>query len=170
MLTGSGTVISDDPQLTVRLEGQGNEQSGSQPLRAVIDRRGRIKASARLFAAPTVSPVLVFGRERPQGLPPEVGFEPSGSHDWTPEAVLEALRGRGVGSVMLECGGQLAASFMVAGLIDRVEWFRAPLMIGGDGLPALGAFGLTDLAEAPRYRLETVARLGPDLHETYVRA
>ncbi len=170
VLTGSGTVISDDPQLTVRLEGQGRKDVGKQPLRAVIDRRGRIPASARLFAAPPVSPVLVFGRERPRGLSAAVEFEGSAETYWTPAAVLEVLGGRGVESVMLECGAELAASFMAAGLIDRIEWFRAPLIIGGDGLPALGTFDLTDLAEAPRYRLETVARLGPDLHETYLRA
>jgi|GEM_PF-2228242 len=138
----------------------------AQPLRAVIDRRGRIPASAKLFA----SPVVVFGRARPADLPATVEFKASGEVDWTPQAVLEVLGGRGVGSILLECGAELAASFMAEGLIDRVEWFRAALIIGGDGLPALGPLGLTVLAEAPRYRLETVARLGPDLHETYLRA
>jgi diaminohydroxyphosphoribosylaminopyrimidine deaminase / 5-amino-6-(5-phosphoribosylamino)uracil reductase len=166
VLTGSGTVISDDPQLNVRLEGDGLKQ----PVRAVIDRRGRVPPTSKLFTASSPAGVIVFGRARPEGLPDGIRFEASGAEDWTPVTVLQRLAGEGIGSILLECGAGLATAFLREALVDRIEWFRAPLVIGGDGWPTLGALALSGLDAAPRFALHSVARLGGDLHETYLRS
>jgi diaminohydroxyphosphoribosylaminopyrimidine deaminase/5-amino-6-(5-phosphoribosylamino)uracil reductase len=70
---------------------------------------------------------------------------------------------------MIEGGGQLAASFVRAGLVDRIEWFRAPILLGGDGLPCIAALGLETVANAPTYERVGVREIGVDLWESYVR-
>jgi diaminohydroxyphosphoribosylaminopyrimidine deaminase/5-amino-6-(5-phosphoribosylamino)uracil reductase len=70
---------------------------------------------------------------------------------------------------MIEGGGQLAASFVKARLVDRVEWFRAPILLGGDGLPALGVLGLEKVVDAPTFVRTRVKEVGADLWESYVR-
>ena len=71
---------------------------------------------------------------------------------------------------MLEGGGQVAASFLSHGLVDAVEWFRAPIVLGDEGRPAVAAFVLKDLAAAPRFRRTGVEPRGDDLWERYERA
>ena len=71
---------------------------------------------------------------------------------------------------MIEGGGQIAASFIARGLVDAVEWFRAPIVLGDEGRPAVGGFVLKDLASAPRLRRVSTETLGEDLWERYERA
>jgi diaminohydroxyphosphoribosylaminopyrimidine deaminase/5-amino-6-(5-phosphoribosylamino)uracil reductase len=75
----------------------------------------------------------------------------------------------GVKSMMVEGGGQLAAAFVRAGLVDRLEWFRAPVLLGGDARPCLGELGLEKLLGAPTYQRVSVKEVGVDLWESYVR-
>jgi diaminohydroxyphosphoribosylaminopyrimidine deaminase/5-amino-6-(5-phosphoribosylamino)uracil reductase len=84
-------------------------------------------------------------------------------------AALKALGGRGLNAVMVEGGGRVAAGLLREGLVDRLVWFRAPRVIGGDGLPAVAGFGLEHLAEAPDFGLVSAERAGEDLVETYRR-
>jgi diaminohydroxyphosphoribosylaminopyrimidine deaminase/5-amino-6-(5-phosphoribosylamino)uracil reductase len=72
-------------------------------------------------------------------------------------------------AVMIEGGGQVAASFLSEGLVDAVEWFRAPIVLGDEGRPAVAAFVLKDLASAPRFRRVAVQPVGDDLWERYER-
>jgi diaminohydroxyphosphoribosylaminopyrimidine deaminase/5-amino-6-(5-phosphoribosylamino)uracil reductase len=71
--------------------------------------------------------------------------------------------------MMIEGGGQLAAAFIRANLVDRIEWFRAPILLGGDGRPCLGNLGLASLADAPAFQRTSVRELGLDLWESYAR-
>ena len=75
----------------------------------------------------------------------------------------------GIASLLIEGGGTLAASFIREGLVDEIAWFRAPILIGGDGLPALAALGLSNLGEASRWRAIATERIGVDVLDTYVR-
>ena len=72
-------------------------------------------------------------------------------------------------NVMIEGGGQVAAGFLSAGLVDRIEWFRAPIVLGDEGRPAVGDFVLQRLADAPRFRRVDVQAIGDDLWERYER-
>jgi diaminohydroxyphosphoribosylaminopyrimidine deaminase/5-amino-6-(5-phosphoribosylamino)uracil reductase len=69
--------------------------------------------------------------------------------------------------LLVEAGGRLDAGFFRAGLVDRVVWFHAPMVIGGDGIPAAQGFGVNALDQAPRLRRVGVQQVGPDLMETY---
>jgi diaminohydroxyphosphoribosylaminopyrimidine deaminase/5-amino-6-(5-phosphoribosylamino)uracil reductase len=82
-------------------------------------------------------------------------------------AVLAALAGRGVTRVLAEGGARLAASLMRDNLADRIEWFRAASIIGGDGIPALQGFGLEHLAGAPTFERLSVRQCGADVVESY---
>ncbi len=172
VLTGAGTVAADDPLLTARPGGVAAEP---QPVRVILDSRLRTVASAKIFKA---GPVLVYASdpdtERAAALA-EAGAEvvtvPAGAAGRPDlEAVLADLGGRGIGSVMIEAGAVLAASVIEADAVDRIEWFRAPMLIGGDGLPVIAPLGLETLGAAPRYSRVEVRACGPDLWESYQRA
>jgi diaminohydroxyphosphoribosylaminopyrimidine deaminase/5-amino-6-(5-phosphoribosylamino)uracil reductase len=85
------------------------------------------------------------------------------------KAVVEALADEGMTRLFVEGGGQVAASFLRCGLVDHLEWFRAPMVIGGEGRPAVGALALSGLSDAPRFRRVDVRVLGDDMWERYER-
>jgi diaminohydroxyphosphoribosylaminopyrimidine deaminase / 5-amino-6-(5-phosphoribosylamino)uracil reductase len=140
---GVGTVVSDDPQLTVRPPAPA-PRPGRQPLRVVFDRSGRTPAGARVRdgAAETL-------------ITPE-----------PPAAVLGRLYERGVVSVLLEGGPTLAGAFWAAGLIDKVIGYVAAVLLGSGRYPAIGAAGIDTIAAAPRLRLDDVTRFGDDVRLT----
>ena len=86
------------------------------------------------------------------------------------EPALAALAAVGIVRILVEGGGQVAASFLRAGLVNRIEWFRAPILLGSEGRPCLGALAIGALAAAPRFRRVSVEALGSDLWERYERA
>jgi diaminohydroxyphosphoribosylaminopyrimidine deaminase/5-amino-6-(5-phosphoribosylamino)uracil reductase len=63
----------------------------------------------------------------------------------------------------------VAGAFLRCGLVDRIEWFRAPVVLGAEGRPGIGALAVSELAEAPRFRRTEIRALGVDLWETYER-
>lgn len=175
VVVGSETVLADDPLLTARLD----PMPAKQPLRVVADSRGRIPASARLFSTLETGPVAIATLETTdldaKGWPSKRGLQfwmlpaGEGSTSISLPAMMESATRAGVTSMMIEGGGQLAAAFMRANLVDRIEWFRAPLVLGGDGRPCLGNLGLETLNAAPKFDRTSVRELGPDLWESYVR-
>ncbi|MFI4988624.1 MAG: RibD family protein, partial [Alphaproteobacteria bacterium] len=82
---------------------------------------------------------------------------------------LAELGKRGITRLLLEGGSQLAAAFLSEGLIDRIAWFRAGAVFGGDGLPAAAAFGVGEIASAPRFKRLSLTPCGPDTLECYAR-
>ena len=72
--------------------------------------------------------------------------------------------------MLIEGGGQVAASFIAADAVDALEWFRAPILLGGDGRPCVAALTMAQLSDAPRFRRLAVKPLGDDLWERYERA
>ncbi len=77
------------------------------------------------------------------------------------------MKRRGVDTLMIEGGGQVAASFIAAGLVDTLEWFRAPILLGGDGRACVAALSLANLADAPKFRRLSAEPVGDDLWERY---
>jgi diaminohydroxyphosphoribosylaminopyrimidine deaminase/5-amino-6-(5-phosphoribosylamino)uracil reductase len=173
VIVGSETVIADDPLLTARLD----PPPERQPLRVIADSRGRVPATAKLFSTLEMGPVAIATLETTdldarwpstQGLQFWMLPAGEGGSISLPELLNSAQRA-GVSSLMVEGGGQLAAAFMRAGLVDRIEWFRAPIVLGGDARPCLGSLALANLASAPTYERTSVREIGPDLWESYER-
>lgn len=175
VMVGAGTAVADDPALTCRLPGL-EERS---PVRIVVDGSLRLPLTSRLVATAGDVPTWIVCREDADPVRMK-GFEAAGvellrvAPDDTgrPDlgAALRALGDRGVTRLLVEGGGVLAAALLRAELIDRLLWFRAPLLLGGDGLPAIAGFGLEHLTEATRLVRTSVEEVGDDLLETYARA
>jgi diaminohydroxyphosphoribosylaminopyrimidine deaminase/5-amino-6-(5-phosphoribosylamino)uracil reductase len=84
-------------------------------------------------------------------------------------AGLALLAARGITRVLAEGGGQLAASLLSAGLVDRLEWFRSASVVGGDGTPAVAGWGIDRLADAATFRRTGLRGAGDDVWESYER-
>jgi diaminohydroxyphosphoribosylaminopyrimidine deaminase/5-amino-6-(5-phosphoribosylamino)uracil reductase len=158
VLVGSGTALADDPRMTRRLG-----RAAGPILRVVVDRRLRLSPAARLFAE--AGPVLLYTEAPPEGAQAlaAAGAEVVRLAAATPQAVLADLASRGVQSVLVEGGGEIAAAFVAAGLFDRVAALVAPVLLGGTGAPGpRGGAGVERLAAAPRLDALAVRRRGPD--------
>ena len=162
ILVGVETVLHDDPELTARVPGRAVDQ----PLRVVLDSRLRTPATAKLAGENTL--ILTAAPPAPVGAAQVRQVE---AEDNRPSisAVLRALESVGVASLLIEGGGQVAASFLRAGAVDRLEWFRAPLLLGAEGRPCVAALALAKLADAPKFRRLGAAPAGDDLWERYDR-
>jgi len=173
VLVGSGTVLADDPLLTVRTV----PLPEAQPVRIVADSAARTPVNGRLVQSVGLGKVVIAAVQ-PEGWRVEA-LAAAGAEVWrcgdmqgqvSPERLLDRCEAQGIGSVLLEGGGKLAASFIRAGLVDTIAWFRAPILIGGDGLPVVAALGLSEMADAPRWRTVATEAIGDDVLETYVKA
>ena len=170
MLVGIETALADDPELTVRLDGY----DGPQPARVVLDSRQRLHCTARLVQTARAVPTYVVTTTpaSPELLACGVKvLTVEAVGDGRPElqAALEALKREGLERVLVEGGGQVAGAFLRCGLVERIEWFRAPMVLGAEGRPGIGALAVSELAAAPRFRRTEVRTVGDDLCETYER-
>ncbi len=165
VLVGSGTALADDPELSARREGR----VVHRPARILVDSRLRVPVSARLYQGAPETPTVVLARRGARGTKAR---EASGARVLPVRAAhagidlrrgLEALGGLGLTSLLVEGGGKLAAALLRAGIVDELLWIQAPMLVGGDGLPALGPLGLERLSNAIRLSGARRRRLGPDL-------
>lgn len=174
VMVGIGTARADDPELLARTE----PPPAKQPARVILDTEFSLQPGGRLFASLDRAAVIVIGADDADGKRRAVlegagartlgvGRGPAGIDA---EAALTVLMGAGIGSVFAEGGGQVAASLIAANAVDRLEWFRAPIVLGAEGRPAVAALALARLAEAPTWRRMALRELGPDLWESYERA
>jgi len=139
ILVGSGTVLTDDPQLTVR-DGDGN-LADRQPLRVVLDRRHRTPTDARVLDNAAETLVLDTAVVR---------------------FALKALFDRGVRHVLLEGGPTVAGAFLEAQSVDEVVAYLAPKLLGA-GPHAVGHAGISSIDEAVTLEIDDVSRLGEDV-------
>jgi diaminohydroxyphosphoribosylaminopyrimidine deaminase/5-amino-6-(5-phosphoribosylamino)uracil reductase len=172
VLTGVGTILADDPLMTAR---PGGTHAARQPVRAVLDTRLRTPPGCALL---TQGPAVIFHGEAAPASAIKA-LEARGARCVERKArpsgvdivhVLEWLASESPSNVLIEAGGRVAASAIRARIVDRIEWFRAPVLLGGDGLPAMAALGLETLAAAPMFRLTDTSACGADIRETWKRA
>jgi diaminohydroxyphosphoribosylaminopyrimidine deaminase/5-amino-6-(5-phosphoribosylamino)uracil reductase len=142
-------------------------ETGADPLRVVLDSRLRTPPFARLAKPGT----LIITTREPHAVGEAEVVQVAGDAQNRPtiEAILELLYARGVRNLMIEGGGRVAAAFVTAGVVDAIDWFRAPILLGGDGRPGVAALSLARLANAPKFRRLAVEALGDDLWERYER-
>ncbi len=168
IMVGTGTVLADDPQLTCRLPGLAHRS----PVRVVVDRHLRIPSTTRLISDARIVPTWVL--TLPSADPARrqaflcagatvIDIDPGFDGKGSPAAALAALGERGITRLLVEGGGQLAAAFARAALIDRLVWVHAPMLIGGGGIPAIAEFGLDALSEAPSFERLSTETVGDDV-------
>ena len=174
VMVGVGTAIADNPDLTCRLPGLADRS----PVRVVMDSHMRLPLDSRLVAGAGATPTwliaLADGPSARRAVLVEAGVrviavaaDSSGRVDVA--AALTALGTAGLTRLLVEGGGDLAASLLRAGLVDRMVWVRAPMVIGGDGVSAVAELGVSALADAPTFEPVTVDRVATDLLETFRR-
>ncbi|WP_332768289.1 RibD family protein [Phenylobacterium sp.] len=170
VVVGVETALADDPELTVRLPGW----TGPQPARVVLDSRQRLADGCKLVATARDIPTYLVSTTPPEPRLTDAGVrvlqvQAVGEERPALRDVVETLAREGLSRLFVEGGGQVAASFLRCGLVDRLEWFRAPVVIGGEGRPGIGALAVAALADAPRLRRLEVREVGADLWERYER-
>jgi len=164
VLVGIGTVLSDDPELTVRAV------AGPQPLRVVLDSAGRIPFQARVLS-PAAKTLIATTARMPESVERELtarGVEvwrlPTSSGGVDLSALLAKLGGQGVDSVLVEGGSEVAWSFLSQGFVQKVAFFYAPVILGGRrAVPAVGGEGVGEPTAGFRLQDLTVERVGEDL-------
>ena len=172
-LAGIGTVLADDPALTCRITGFRR----TPDLRLVLDTNLRTPPAATLVRtapetptwilhAPTANPARKAALEQAGVRLIEVE---AGQGGLNLPAAFQTLAREGLTRILVEGGAAIAGALLAANLVDRITWFHAPAIIGGDGLPATAPFGIAALAEAPRFRRTATIPLGPDLLTEYER-
>ena len=176
VMAGSGTALADHPRLTVR---DVAAMPDHQPLRVLLDGRGRVPAEGPLFD-PALAPTLVLTTDaapddavarwlaagaKVQVLPAAVG-----GRGVELRTALEHLAGLGVLQVLVEGGATLAASLLEAGLADQLVAYVGPKVLGAGGRPMFDVPGPATINDAPRWRLAGVATLDDDVRLDYVPA
>jgi diaminohydroxyphosphoribosylaminopyrimidine deaminase/5-amino-6-(5-phosphoribosylamino)uracil reductase len=175
ILVGVNTVAADDPELTCRLPGLDHYS----PVRIVLDSKARTSPGSKLALTANKTPVWVVctpdapaqAREALQAKGVqviEVASNEQGRVDIA--AASRALGGRRLTRVLVEGGGEVAAAFLKAGLVDRLTSYQAGLLMGADSRSAVAPLGLEKLGFAPRFTLISSRALGGDVVETWHRA
>ena len=170
IMAGVNTVLVDDPHLTCRCGGGKGGTARKQPLRVIVDGRGRTPLTARVFSEPGKT-LLALGRS----VTPEearafaqVGAEllelPSAEGLVDLAKLLKALGEREITSVLVEGGGILLGSLFDRGLVDKVIAFIAPIIIGGEkAKTAVGGKGVDKVINSLKLERVTVKQFGDDL-------
>ena len=175
ILVGANTVAADDPELTCRLPGL----DGYSPVRIVLDSKARTSPGSKLALTANETPVWLVctghapakAREALQAKGVEVIEVASNAQGRVDiPAAARALGERRLTRVLIEGGGEVAAAFLKASLVDRVTSYQAGLLMGADSRSAVAPLGLEKLDFAPRFTLISSRPLGGDVVETWHRA
>jgi len=160
ILTGAGTVLADDPQLTVRLA----DTEVVPPLRVVLDARLRSLECARVRegGAPTL-----YLHDAAVSAPDaaDAGFASVPGREGRLDlgAVLALLAGRGINEVHTEAGAVLSGALLKAGLVDELLLYQAPILLGEQGRPLLDGMDITRMDQQWRLRVVDQRQVGADL-------
>lgn len=173
VLVGVGTVVADNPELTCRIEGF----RPTPVVRVIVDSHLRTPLTSKLAQTAANVPLWFLVRD---------GVDPSRREAFTDlganvidvdsgEAGIDLRDGmtvlarEGLTRVLVEGGGQVAASFIRADFVDRIAWFHAPAVMGGDGWSGVQGFGIEKLAMMPRFVRHRVTPLGDDMLTEFKR-
>ncbi len=170
VVTGIGTVLADDPQLTAR-----SGLSHPKLVRVVCDSKLRLPLGSRLVRAARQQPVWIVTTA--------TGVEQAASHATelreagckflvvedeaiSPLSILKTLGNEGLTRVLVEAGPALSTAFLAAGMVDTLHWYRAAILLGNTGAAAITALD-TSLAAAPRAQLAARMAIGADEYSKY---
>jgi 3,4-dihydroxy 2-butanone 4-phosphate synthase/GTP cyclohydrolase II len=162
VLVGAGTVLQDDPQLTVRMV------PGASPLRVILDSTLRTPLDAKVFGADASTLVLTTDRSsavrRRELAERDVAVRvlPSGEHGVDLHAALAELRADGIETLLVEGGGRVITSVLEAAVVDRIIVGVAPKILGR-GTDAVGSLGVTRVTDGVRLENRAVHLVGDDV-------
>lgn len=172
VMIGIGTAIADDPKLTCRLTGM----KQFSPVRIVLDRNLRLPLTHPLVTTALEHRTWVVTKsgdseERRVALE-EYGVEVLGvdigaDGRLSIEQTMRVLGERGITRLLVEGGPTVSGSLLQAGIVDRIAWFRAPSLLGGDGVTATAPLRLDTLADAKTFRRVGVEAVGKDMLESF---
>lgn len=173
VLVGVGTVLADDPDLTCRIPGF----RPTPVVRVVVDTHLRTGLTTRLVATAADTPTWMLIRagtdpDRRRAMA-DLGVRvievPGASAGVDLAQGMAALAEAGLTRVLVEGGAKIAAALLRADQVDRLAWFHAPGVMGGDGWPAVQAFGIEQLALMPRFVRRDMRLVGDDMLSEFVR-
>lgn len=167
ILVGINTVINDDPLLTSRLEGESKD-----PIRIILDSKLRISPAARVVNLSSEAPTVIITTKHhdpeKKSLLERRGVEVIPVDDdhgkVNLRSLMEVLANRNITGVLIEGGAQVAAAFLEAKLVDKLYWFMAPKIVGGQAaLGAVSGKGRVQLKDAWQFAIHETKSLGDDL-------
>ena len=174
-MVGSGTVLADDPLLTSRILGVSN----SNKLRIILDGRLRMPLNSNLVKTASEVPLLVLTYSKSNSAKLKikkltdhgVGIHICNRCETKIEIkeVMNILNSQGITRLLVEGGGQLATSLLKADLVDEIAWFRAPSIIGNDGVAAIDLLGFDRFEKIHRFKRRSLIELGSDYLEILTR-
>ena len=155
ILVGVGTVLKDDPKLTVKAD----LATDRNPLRIVLDSEGRTPEHARVLDGR--APTLIVTSDASVRTFAHAEVLRCGKEEVDLAALLDRLGGRGIRTLLVEGGSTVIWSFLRAGLVDELKVFVGSLVLGGRSTPTLvGGEGAASLSDSIRLALERSERLG----------
>jgi diaminohydroxyphosphoribosylaminopyrimidine deaminase/5-amino-6-(5-phosphoribosylamino)uracil reductase len=170
VLVGAGTARADDPMLTVRGMGVSH-----QPVRIIMSRKLDLPTDSALANSTQDAPLwLCHSDEAP--VDRIYAWQDRGATmiECAVENgriaifdLMKKLAERGLTRIFCEGGGTLAASLLLADVVDHLVGFQAGVVIGAEGQPAIGALGFGKLSEAPEYELKSLQTVGGDILHTW---
>lgn len=174
ILSSSGTVLADDPALTVRWSELNDgtlalldEQPLRQPVRVIIDSQNRVTPQHRIISQPGETWLM---RHQPdQQCWPEAVTQiavPLREQQLDLVAMMMLLGQRQINSVWVEAGATLAGALLQAGIVDELIVYLAPKLLGHEGRGLCQLPGLSQLTDAPAFRFSDVRQIGDDLRLT----
>lgn len=172
VMVGVGTAIVDNPTLTCRLDGMAQ----CSPVRIILDSDLRLPLTSKLVATALEHQTWIVtkascGEDRRAPFEErgvqilEVEAEADGSLSM--EQTMSTLGERGITRLLVEGGPTVSGSLVRAGLVDRVAWFRAPTLLGGDGVSVTVPLGTETLADAVTFRRVSSEAIGEDMLEIF---
>ena len=173
VLVGIGTVVADDPELSCRISGY-RELAVT---RVVVDSHLRTSPVSKVVKTAREAPLWLVARDGCDlgrvdafaSLGANVLYVASDDAGIDLTDAMRVLAQAGLTRVLVEGGGKIAASFVRAGLVDRIAWFHAPGIMGGDGWPSVQGFGIEKLATMPRFVRYRMTTLGSDMLTEFKR-
>lgn len=156
VVVGVGTVIADDPLLTVR------RVPGRSPARVIIDPKGRMPSDAQCLSCDAAPTYVIRTRQNCDGSPCPALEVPPAEDGIDPHAIIAALQERGMRRILVEGGAMTVSRFIAAGAVDRLYVLVAPMLLGS-GRPGLELPPIDQLTEALRPQTRSYSLEGGDV-------
>ena len=171
ILVGLNTVIADDPSLTTRLP-DAADIPARDPVRIILDTRLEIPETARVLQLDSEAETIIIcadsvpldRRQRIAGTGAQVVAAPTVNGRIDMGLLMDTLAERGITSLLIEGGGRVIGSALTAGIVDKVLFFYAPNILGGDdGIPMCAGTGPERMADSIRLHGISTSRFGEDI-------